>query len=133
MKRLEDIERLSLEELERISEDGMVAVPDGLGERLENTLAAAGMLRKQKPSRSGAWKFSLIPAVAVAVVAASLVVVLKPSTPKDTFSTPEEAYIQVEYAMSLISEKMNKSKSIADAALPEFEKASEIMDKFYKN
>ena len=131
MKRLEDIERLSLEELERISEDGMVAVPDGLGERLENTLAAAGMLRKQKPSRSGAWKFSFIPAVAV--VAASLVVVLKPSTPKDTFSTPEEAYTQVEYAMSLISEKMNKSKSIADAALPEFEKASEIMDKFYKN
>ena len=131
MKRLEDIERLSLEELERISEDGMVAVPDGLGERLENTLAAAGMLRKQKPSRSGAWEFSLIPAVAV--VAASLVVVLKPSTPKDTFSTPEEAYTQVEYAMSLISEKMNKSKSIADAALPEFEKASEIMDKFYKN
>ena len=69
----------------------------------------------------------------MAVVAASLVVVLKPSTPKDTFSTPEEAYTQVEYAMSLISEKMNKSKSIADAALPEFEKASEIMDKFYKN
>ena len=131
MKRLEDIERLSLEELERISEDGRVAVPDGLGERLENNLAAAGMLRKQKPSRSGTWKFSLIPAVAV--VAASLVVVLKPSTPKDTFSTPEEAYTQVEYAMSLISEKMNKSKSIADAALPEFEKASEIMDKFYKN
>ena len=58
MKRLEDIERLSLEELERISEDGRVAVPDGLGERLENTLAAAGMLRKQKPSHSGTWKFS---------------------------------------------------------------------------
>ena len=130
MKRLEDIERLSLEELERISENGSITAPEELGERLENCLTAAEMLQIEHPSRSRAWRFSLIPAMAI--VAASLVVVLKPSSPKDTFSTPEEAYAQLEYTMGMISKKMNKGKSIADAALPEIEKASEIMDKFYK-
>ena len=49
MKRIEDIEKLTLEDLERLSDDESVAVPGSLGESIENRILASEILRHDSP------------------------------------------------------------------------------------
>ena len=52
MKRIEDIEKLTLEDLERLSDDESVAVPGSLGESIENRILASEILRHDSPRPS---------------------------------------------------------------------------------
>ncbi len=149
MKRIEDIEKLTLEELERMADDESVAVPERLGENIENRILASEILRREsargesltagdgagtlnsgkRRSPVALWKrLAVIPAVAAAV--ASVVIGLNlhraSATPADTFSSPEEAYAQVERTFAMIGSKVSKGKSIADAALPKMQKTSKF-------
>lgn len=147
MKRIEDIEKLTLEDLERLSDDESVAVPRSLGESIENRILASEILRHDSQLRAASgnygapnlgnsrppmrlWK-RIVPvfaaAAVIAVVAIGLGIHRSSVAPVDTFDSPEEAYAQVERTFAMIGSKVGKGKSIADAALPNMQKTSKLI------
>lgn len=131
MKRIEDIEKLTLEDLERLSDDESVAVPESLGKGIENRILASEILRHDSPRPSmRLWK-RIVPvfaaAAVIAVVAIGLGLHRSAVTPVDTFDSPEEAYAQVERTFAMIGSKVGKGKSITDAALPHMQKTSKLI------
>lgn len=132
MKRKEDIERIDLEELEKIASDSSVPVPESLNRRVEDALTAACAV-KSVPGRK-AWRFALIPA-AVAVAAALTVGLNYQSAsrmPADTFTDPQAAYAELERTFGYISSKINAGREMTDAALSQVDKASRIIDNINK-
>lgn len=132
MKRKEDIERIDLEELEKIAADSSVPVPGSLHRRVEDALTAACAV-KSVPGRK-AWRFALIPA-AVAVAAALTVGLNYQSAsrmPADTFTDPQAAYAELERTFGYISNKINAGREMTDAALSQVDKASRIIDNINK-
>ena len=148
MKSTEDIEKLTLEDLERMADDESVAVPERLGENIENRILASEVLRtesargesltagdealnsEKRRSPVVLWKrLAVIPAVAAAVAAVVIGLNLHRASaaPADTFDSPEEAYAQVERTFAMIGSKVSKGKSIADAALPKMQKTSKFI------
>lgn len=133
MKKLEDIERMSFEELEKVSLDGGVSSPEGFGERLEGAvagLAAAGEGMKTKGVRLRTAAYSLAGAAMAAVL--MLLVLGRPGTPADSFDDPLLAYAEVQKSFSLISEKMSKTTELVLEASSEMNKPKEIIDKITK-
>lgn len=79
------------------------------------------------------WKrVAWIPAVAASVAAVAIAISVRTYSlsrpPKDSFTTPEEAYAQVELAFAMISEKTSKAVYLTDAAFPEMDKTSKILE-----
>lgn len=128
MKPLEHIEKLTPQELEQISLDTSVKVPEGLAKELSSLVAAAELSEAQDSKRQ-AWPTPLrygIAAVAVALLALSISLSV-PKTPKDTFSDPYLAYAQVQEVFDKISKTSNKAAQIAGKAVPVIEKTDEII------
>ena len=112
MKTLEEIENLSIEELEQQAVREAAPVPDGLQERLRQTLAARELADAARP-RPTRW----IPYASLAVAAAAAAVIALPQRgPKDTFDDPRLAYAEVEKVFRTISDKMNDGLDIAREA-----------------
>jgi len=113
MKKLEDIEKLSVEELEIAS--STVEVPDGLRGRIEEALAAetlaAHELAPEAPSARRWLPYTISAAAAIAVVAA-VGLGLQNREPRDSFDDPYLAYAEVEKAFQTISDKMSESIDI---------------------
>lgn len=152
MKRIEDIEKLTLEDLEHLAEDESIVVPERLGEKIEDHILASEILRRssletandEPRAASGnygapdsgnsrpsvrLWKriVPVVAAAAVIAVAVGLGLHRSSAAPVDTFSSPEEAYAQVERTFAMIGSKVGKGKSIADAALPHMQKTSKFI------
>ena len=131
MKKLEDIERLSALDLERIASDETIMVPASLKRDIAITARALEMASKEEDNTHGNTRtgkrlrkaFSLIAysAAAVALIVIGLHLSL-PDTPKDTFDDPKMAYAQMEQVFGFISEKMNAGMDIANVAEPVFDK-----------
>lgn len=114
----EDIERLGLEELRRMAEDPQAAVPEALPDRLQELACAASLAGKgtdalaDKPAPHPArWIWGVVPAAALAALAV-LLLVRKPQQPKDTFTDPTLAYIEMSRAFSMFRE------AVQDASQP---------------
>ena len=135
MKRLEDIENLSISELERIASDESVKVPVTLKHDIAVTARALEMASKEEtevvenktpaPSRyRKILRMISYPAAAVAVINIGMHLSFQDSirTPKDTFDDPMMAYVQMEQVFGFISEKMSTGMDIADAAEPVIDK-----------
>ena len=131
MKKLEDIERLSALDLDRIASDESIRVPETLNRDITITARALEMASKEedvtigntRPQRRLGKIISLIsyPAAAVAVILIGLNLSFG-NTPKDTFDDPLMAYAQMEQVFGFISEKMNTGMEIANIAEPVFDK-----------
>ena len=110
MKSIDEITRLSAEDLERISLDESIPVPEELSARVQAAV--------RKPAR---W---VLPAGIAAAVATFLAVGLTLTwnpEPKDTFDDPYLAYAEVEKVFSKISgtvaygaEKVSESEQTLD-------------------
>ncbi|MBO7436380.1 MAG: hypothetical protein J6T97_01030 [Bacteroidaceae bacterium] len=134
MKRLEDIEKLSMLDLDRIASDESIKVPSSLKHDIAVTARALEMSSKEedevKETHTHHHRYRKIlkmisyPAAAVAVVTIGLHLSFQDSipTPKDTFDDPKMAYVQMEQVFGFISEKMNTGIDIADAAEPVIDK-----------
>ncbi|MDI9550381.1 MAG: hypothetical protein GX125_01425 [Bacteroidales bacterium] len=105
MKQLEDIEKLSAEDLERISADESILVPKGIGRDLRTALAAAAFAEEAAAQRRRNRIRYILLAGAAAVVTA--VLLLPSNTPQDTFDDPKLAYAELERTFSYISRKMD--------------------------
>ena len=133
MKRLEDIENLSMLDLDRIASDKNIKVPASLKHDIAVTARALEMSSKEdevKETHMHHHRYRKIlkmisyPAAAVAIVTIGMKLSFQDSipTPKDTFDDPRMAYIQMEQVFGFISEKMNTGMDIADAAEPVIDK-----------
>jgi hypothetical protein len=128
MKTLEEIERLSLEELEQEATRAAAPVPDGLQERLRQTLAARELADAARP-RPTRW----IPYASLAVAAAAAAVIALPQRgPKDTFDDPRLAYAEVEKVFRTISDKMNEGVELVREAEASAEIPQNILNKSQK-
>ena len=111
MKTIDEITRLSAEDLERISLDESIPVPEELSGRVGATLTR---------ERSRAWARWAVPAAAAAAVLIGIGLTREPQ-PKDTFDDPYLAYAEVERVFSKISgavaygaEKVSESEQTLD-------------------
>ena len=111
MKSIDEITRLSAEDLERISLDESIPVPEELSGRVSATLA------RQRSRSRARWA---VPAAAAAAVLIGIGLTREPQ-PKDTFDDPYLAYAEVERVFSKISgavaygaEKVNESEQTLD-------------------
>ena len=99
MKTIDEIEKLSLEDLERISMDESIPVPEGLTERVS------------PQRRGGQIKLWAVSVAASLVLIAGLALTLRPAPLKDTFDDPAVAYAEVEKALvnftEVVSNQMN--------------------------
>ena len=128
MKTLEEIERLSLEELEQEASRAAAPVPDGLQERLRQTLAARELADAARP-RPTRW----IPYASLAVAAAAAAIIALPQRgPKDTFDDPRLAYAEVEKVFRTISDKMNEGVALVREAEASAEIPQNILNKTQK-
>ena len=95
MKRIDEIENMSLQDLERISLDESIEVPSGLEARLERSVAGRSSRRWLLWVSGIAASFLLVAGVALSVRAPKL---------EDSFDDPALAYAEVEKALAMVSE-----------------------------
>ena len=136
MKRLEDIENLSIVDLDRIASDESIKVPSSLKHDIAVTARALEMADKEEDVQETRethvshkryrkiLRMISYPAAAVAIITIGMRLSFQDSipTPKDTFDDPNMAYVQMEQVFGFISEKMNTGMDIADAAEPVIDK-----------
>lgn len=129
MKSIEDIEKLSFGDLERIASDESVKVPGSLSRKLETAAAAVSFDEERRAackkgrSRAAVWGTAFAAAAGLALMLAI------PTRPKDTFSDPAFAYAELEKAFAYISSEMGKGLEIASEAGPALEKPGRIIEK----
>jgi hypothetical protein len=112
MKSIKEIENMSLEQLEAVSMDESIAVPEGFANRLENSLE--GRKSKVKVVRFVA------AAASVAVLAGVGFGIAKwQDEPKDTYDDPYLAYAELERAFEMISTGINQSLEMANSVISE--------------
>ena len=112
MKSIKDIENMSLEQLEVVSMDESIAVPEGFTSRLENSL-------EDKKSRVKVVRF-VAAAASVAVLAGVGFGIAKwQDEPKDTYNDPYLAYAELERAFEMISSGINQSLEMANSVISE--------------
>jgi len=102
MKRIEQIQNISLEEIEKISMDGSIAVPEGLGARMEGTVRRMHRARVRRIA-GGVGAFAV---VAVAILG---IILNREPALEDTFSDPYLAYAQIEKTFNKIGATVSDS------------------------
>ena len=128
MKSLKEIEDISLEQLEAVSQDEAIAVPEGFRQRLEAELDAQNQLETMKEEPR---KIRLAPVIGVAasvllLIGIGLGIARWQSEPKDTFTDPYLAYAELEKAFSTMSEGMNKALAMADKSETIIDRATSV-------
>ena len=105
MKKIEDIEKLSAEDLRRIGADESIPLPEDLQVRLPRPAARY-------------WSIAAAAAVMVGIAGWSL---SRPAEPRDTFDDPYLAYAAVEQALAKTSarvhaagEKIQETENLID-------------------
>lgn len=102
MKRIEDMEKMSLDELMNIAHDEGVKLPEGLQERIAARMPSAKTVVFRPVHKALAIAASL-----AIVAAAGFALADGLRQPKDTFTTPEEAYAMLGQTFSTISGKVD--------------------------
>ena len=115
MKNIDEISRLTADDLERISLDESITVPEELSRKVQQAVR----------SRTLRWAVPTGVAAAIAVLLA--VGLTRNPEPKDTFDDPYLAYAQVEKTFQLISEKMSDGLKHASDAQALAEKPIKIL------
>jgi hypothetical protein len=128
MKSLKEIEDISLEQLEAVSQDEAITVPEGFRQRLEAELDAQDKLETMKEEPR---KIRLVPVIGVAasvllLIGIGLGIARWQSEPKDTFTDPYLAYAELEKAFSTMSEGMNKALAMADKSETIIDRATSV-------
>lgn len=115
MKRIEDIEMMTPEELEKAALQEDIRVPEGLRGRMEAAIAAKELTAERKrPSR--AWLPYAALAAAAAIAAVAVIPGRRSTELRDSFDDPYLAYAQVEATFRTISDKMAIGADLAAKA-----------------
>jgi hypothetical protein len=134
MKSIKEIEKMSLEQLEAVSMDETIAVPEGFAIRLKENLGAAetiGLLTENESGSQSAGKMARYAAAAasVAILAgAGLGISRWQSEPKDTFDDPYMAYAELEKAFAKMSGGMQKALAMAEESEAALDKVVSVFE-----
>ena len=116
MKSIDEISRLSAEDLERISLDESIPVPEELSARVQAAVRAA-----DRQAQHRRWVLPAGIAAAVATLVAVGLTLTRNPEPMDTFDDPYLAYAEVEKVFAKISgtvaygaEKVSQSEQTLD-------------------
>ena len=132
MKSIKDIENMSLEQLEAVSMDESITVPDGFAARMKENADAAmtvGLLTENESadrSRRAAVRYAAAAASVVIMAGAGYGIAQRHSQPEDTFDDPYLAYAEVEKAFAKISSSINRSLAMAGETEQVIEKATSV-------
>lgn len=128
MKTIEELEKLSPEDLEALASKERVSVPEGLDKRIALRLAASSASRESAPKPARTVVFTTL-AAAAALAAVLALPRLSVREPKDTFDDPYLAYAEVEKAFQSISRKMSVGLELAKEVQPTADKPLQILEK----
>ena len=132
MKSIKDIEDMSLGQLEAVSMDESITVPDGFAARMKENADAAvtvGLLTENESadrSRRAAVRYAAAAASVVIMAGAGYGIAQRHSQPEDTFDDPYLAYAEVEKAFAKISSSINRSLAMAGETEQVIEKATSV-------
>lgn len=115
MKKIHDIEQMSLQELETIAEDRRIAVPEEIQEQVETIIEAQALRKQREQGRKGNYLRPLSIALAAAVACLIVVFTLpkKQAELQDTFDDPRLAYAELEQIFNKLSTTMEKGITLA--------------------
>ncbi len=120
MKSIRDIENMNLEQLEAVSMDESIAVPDGFTARMKENVDAAvtvGLLTENESgerNRRTIVRYAAVAASVAVMVGAGYGIAQWQNQPKDTFDDPYLAYAEVEKALARMSDTINAGLAIAE-------------------
>ena len=116
MKSIKDIEHISIEELEAISLDEKIVVPQNLDHKIQSRIFGS----KKKI-------YSMVSvAAAIAVIVTGLGLSNLSNEPKDTFDNPYLAYAELEKAFAMMSDGMKKGMDMVETSESVIKKSTEI-------
>ncbi|MGN0188841.1 MAG: hypothetical protein ACI395_04935 [Candidatus Cryptobacteroides sp.] len=125
MKRTDEIEKLTAEELESLALSQAPDAPEELGREIEDLLIASSVRKKVRKPIPFA---SVAAGVAVAAsLSAAGVFLMRGNHPADTFDDPAQAYAEVERTFAYISEKMSPGLNLAVEGKTIFDNTTEIL------
>ena len=130
MKSLKDIEKMSLEELERVSLDESMKAPEGFAERIQTSVGAQRMIDEiTEDSHPGRAVRIVGAAASVAVLAGIGLGIAKwQNEPKDTFDDPCLAYAELEKAFARMSDGMQKAIAMAEESEAALDKVASVFE-----
>lgn len=131
MKSMKDIENMSLEQLEAVSMDGNITVPEGFSERLKESVDMLERLTEEEPERTGRVKTLRAASIAAAVVLLAGVgfgIARWQNEPKDTFDDPYLAYAELEKAFAKVSDGMQRGLAMVEESEAAMDKVTSIFE-----
>ena len=117
-----------MEELEAIADSSAHMLPEGAQERLSTLLACEKEAERIEAERKPAFAGFAFTAVFACIFAAFVLVGVRNSAPRDTFSDPKLAYAEVEKAFSRIGSEMNKGARLAEKSGEKLSKPAQIIN-----
>ena len=131
MKSLKDIENMSLEQLEAVSMDENIAVPEGFAERLKGDFGTLERLTEEEPQKTG--RVMTLRMVSIAAAAALLAgvgfgIARWQNEPKDTFDDPYLAYAELEKAFARVSDGMQRGLAMVEESEAAMDKVTSIFE-----
>lgn len=121
MKTVEEISKMSVKDLETIADDESIAVPVNVRGKIESCLeplmacSPENAGDRQTPS-AGKYRLPLAVSVCAAASIAVFAVLSVTMKPADTFSDPDQAYVEVEKTLAYISSKLDRGAEIMNEA-----------------
>ncbi len=131
MKSVKDIEKMSLEQLEAVSMDENIAVPEGFAERLKGDFGTLERLTEEEPQKTG--RVMTLRMVSIAAAAALLAgvgfgIARWLDEPKDTFDDPYLAYAELEKAFARVSDGMQRGLAMVEESEAAMDKVTSIFE-----
>ncbi len=123
MKSIKEIENMSLEQLEAVSMDEGIVVPEGFESQLREDFGTLERLTSDDAEyglKVRTVRIISVAAASVAVIAGiGLGIAGWQDEPKDTYNDPYLAYAELEKAFEMISTGINKSMDMANSVISE--------------
>lgn len=134
MKSIKEIEKMSLEQLEAVSMDEDIAIPEGLTDRLSAGLEAAetvSLLTEDEVgeiSRNKILKYVSIAATVAVFAGVGFGIARWQNEPKDTFDDPYMAYAELEKAFAKVSGGMQRGLAMVEESEAALDKVTSIFE-----
>ena len=131
MKSIKEIENMSLEQLDAVSMDGNIIVPEGFTERLKADFGTLERLTADDPQhvrRSRTVRFVSMAASVAVLAGISLGIARWQNEPKDTFDDPYLAYAELEKAFAKVSDGMQRGLAMVEESEAAMDKVTSIFE-----
>lgn len=131
MKSIKDIENMSLEQLEAVSMDENIMVPEGFAERMKDGVVILERLMEDKPHKAGrvrTLRIASIAAAAVLLAGIGFGTAGWQKEPKDTFDDPYLAYAELEKAFAKVSDGMQRGLAMVEESEAAMDKVTSIFE-----